>query len=59
MPICKWCGEELRYEPRRGWLHQNGQMYIQKLVKTDRHPEGELVDDHCAMPVPKNEETIC
>ena len=50
MTVCIWCGEELKYVSGKGWLHPDGKLYKQKLVKTERHPEGELVDDHCALP---------
>ena len=24
---CLWCGEPLRFEAGRGWIHQNGELY--------------------------------
>lgn len=24
---CNWCGEELKFERGRGWLHPNGELY--------------------------------
>jgi hypothetical protein len=48
--VCVWCGEPLRFERGRGWVHQDGSVYKQRIEKTERHPEGELVDDHCVLP---------
>jgi hypothetical protein len=48
--VCVWCGEPLHYVSGLGWLHEDGQLSKQRIIKTERHPEGELVDDHCALP---------
>jgi len=50
MTVCLWCGEELKFVRGEGWVHLDGKPYKQKIDKTERHPEGELVDDHCALP---------
>jgi len=44
MTTCMWCEEELRFEPGRGWVHLNGQMYKTLIV------DGVERDDHCALP---------
>ena len=38
---CVWCGEELKFELGRGWVHMDGQLY-------KKRPDGK--DDHCALP---------
>ena len=48
---CRWCGETLRFERGRGWVHGDG-----KLVKTRLDPDGIERDDHVAFPVPDDEE---
>lgn len=46
MPRCVWCGEELRFDPKKGYVHEDGNLYKQRIdPKT-----GKLVDDHCALP---------
>lgn len=50
MTTCVWCGEELKFIQGKGWVHLNGELYKTKIKKTERHPEGEVVDDHCALP---------
>lgn len=50
MTICHWCGEELRFIPGRGWVHQDGKTY-----KTYIGADGKERDDHCALPVQQKE----
>lgn len=38
---CVWCGLPLHFVPGKGWLHENGQLYITR-------PDGS--DDHCGLP---------
>ena len=47
---CQRCGEILHFDRGKGWLHPDGNLIKQKLVVTERHPEGEWVDDHVALP---------
>ncbi|MEM4188802.1 MAG: hypothetical protein QXN56_06650 [Candidatus Hadarchaeum sp.] len=42
---CRWCEEELKFDPERGYVHQDGSIYKQKTL-----PGGRTVDDHCALP---------
>jgi hypothetical protein len=42
--ICLHCKEPLRYEAGRGWVHQDGLIYQQRLE------HGDYVDDHAALP---------
>jgi len=53
--VCNRCGEPLKYERGRGWVHRDG-----KLIKTKMEYSeilGKVVekDDHCALPVPEHE----
>jgi len=60
--ICHWCGRELRFDSKRGYVHVNGTPYLQRCEKCgetfDIHPYpdkcpkcgGKLLDDHCALP---------
>ena len=41
MMLCVWCKEELKFDPEKGWVHLDGQLYRQRL-------DGK--DDHCALP---------
>lgn len=62
--VCNWCGEFLRFDPDRGWVHLDG-----ALVRTRRMTPAEIsrferahgreprpaelyIDDHAATPVP-------
>lgn len=38
---CVWCGEELKFDKKKGWVHQDGEIYKQR-------PDGR--DDHCVLP---------
>lgn len=49
---CLWCGEQLRYERGKGYLHLDGQLY-----KTFVGEDGEVRDDHCARPIPDDAPT--
>lgn len=40
-PICHWCGEKLKFDKDKGWVHQDGSIYKQR-------PDGK--DDHCVLP---------
>ena len=43
---CLYCGEELRFERGRGYVHQDGSLYKQR-----QDPRtGDMVDDHVATP---------
>jgi hypothetical protein len=48
--VCIHCGEALTFEHGKGWLHPDGKLIKQRLVKTHKHPSGILVDDHIATP---------
>ena len=48
---CRWCGETLRFERGRGWVHLDG-----KLVRTRLDPDGIERDDHVALAVDDDEE---
>ena len=50
MLTCLWCGESLKFELGRGWVHLDGELYRTKAIFTERYPEGVIVDDHCALP---------
>ena len=62
--ICAHCGEELRFEAGKGYVHQDGGLYAQRRIteaeaqaferRHGRRPRnGEWwVDDHCALAVP-------
>ena len=50
---CRWCGETLRFERGRGWVHLDG-----RLVRTRLDPDGIERDDHVAFPVPDDEEEV-
>lgn len=39
--ICVRCGERLHFDPDKGWVHEDGQVY-------KKRPDGS--DDHCALP---------
>lgn len=68
MIVCQHCGEELRFERGRGWVHQEGGTYKVYCPDCDwagaPYPSpafcpacgGEgLRDDHCALLVKKEE----
>jgi hypothetical protein len=39
---CVWCGEALRFDSKKGWVHKSdGEMY-------KKNPDG--TDNHCALP---------
>ena len=40
-PNCVWCGEPLKLDPDKGWVHADGELY-------KKRPDGS--DDHCALP---------
>lgn len=44
-PRCVWCREPLRFQPGRGYVHQDGALY-----RTRLDPDGVERDDHCALP---------
>lgn len=46
---CLWCGERLKFEVGRGWVHSDGQLF-----KTFVGEDGETRDDHCAFSIPDN-----
>jgi len=48
MTTCQWCKEPLRYEPGRGWVHLDGNVYVTKIDS-----DGVERDDHCALAVQK------
>jgi DNA-directed RNA polymerase subunit RPC12/RpoP len=60
--VCAWCGRELKFDRKRGYVHPGGALYIQRCercgaeVDAFPYPErcpvcgGRLVDDHCALP---------
>lgn len=60
--ICHWCGEQLRYDRRRGWVHPQGGAYMMRCVDCGwqgapypgptRCPRcgGEVRDSHAALP---------
>ena len=39
--VCVWCGERLHFDLKKGWVHQDGQLYKKRLDGSD---------DHCALP---------
>lgn len=41
MRMCRRCGEPLKFDPEKGWVHMDGKVYKQK-------PDG--TDDHCVLP---------
>lgn len=57
---CMWCGEPLKFEAGRGWVHQNGSIYMMRCkdcgfkggnsVHCPRCGSKNYVDDHCALP---------
>ncbi len=59
---CSWCGDELEFDSRKGWIHKGGGLYVQVCERcgwmgslretTFSCPVcgSELKDDHCAMP---------
>lgn len=61
--ICYWCGEALRLDKTRGYVHQEGGTYVVRCTACSwrgaPYPSprvcpvcgGELVDDHCVLPV--------
>jgi DNA-directed RNA polymerase subunit RPC12/RpoP len=60
--ICHWCGRELKFDSKKGYVHSSGALYIQQCEKCgetfdiypypDRCPKcgGKLLDHHCALP---------
>lgn len=60
--LCHWCGRELKFDPKKGYVHPGGALYVQRCERCgkevdefpypDRCPEcgGKLLDDHCALP---------
>jgi hypothetical protein len=48
---CRWCGESLRFERGRGWVHGDGKLY-----KTRVDADGIERDDHVALPIPDDQE---
>jgi hypothetical protein len=40
-PICGRCGEELIFDEKKGWVHQDGEVYKKR---------GDGKDDHCVLP---------
>jgi hypothetical protein len=50
---CRWCGEPLRFERGRGWVHGDGKVY-----KTRVDADGIERDDHVAFPVPDKKEEV-
>lgn len=53
MVWCRWCGEELKFDPRKGYVHQDGSVYKQKIL-----PDGREVDDHCVLPCFEKRQSI-
>ncbi len=63
MVKCKWCGEELRFVPQRGWVHEDGGIYMVECEQCGwmgapfptptRCPKcnGNVRDNHCAFPL--------
>jgi rubrerythrin len=63
--VCRWCGEPLRHERGRGWVHTQGGLYAMCCAvcgytsaaypSPARCPKcGSLAgwrDDHCALPI--------
>lgn len=59
---CVWCGQPLRFDPKRGWVHPEGGGYVVSCEKCGwrgaPYPSpaacprcgGEVKDDHCALP---------
>lgn len=45
MKICGRCREQLHFDNKKGWVHQDGSTH--KTVIKD----GEKIDDHCVLPV--------
>jgi len=42
MTICVWCGQQLRFDSKKGWVHaDDGEIYKKRLDGSD---------DHCALP---------
>ena len=60
---CHWCGEPLRFERGRGWVHIEGGTYQMRCDtcgwRGSPYPSpivcpqcgGQVRDDHCALPV--------
>lgn len=60
---CIWCGELLRWDATRGWVHMDGGAYTQYCKRCGwrgaRYPSltvcpmcwSPLHDDHCALPL--------
>lgn len=60
--FCVWCGEPLEFKQGKGWIHENGGLYVQRCESCQRKLSlreatfvcpfcgGKLVDDHCALP---------
>ena len=61
--VCQWCAQPLRWEPRRGWVHPEGGLYVMVCASCGwrgaPYPSpaccpqcgGEVLDDHCARPI--------
>ena len=51
MTYCRWCKEPLRYIRGKGWVHEDGNVYV-TILEYDEYL-GRMVerDDHCALPV--------
>lgn len=43
---CAWCPDTLTFIPGIGWVHHDG-----VTIRTRIREDGELVDDHVALPV--------
>ena len=65
--VCRWCGQTLRFDAARGWVHPQGGAYMMKCRRCGwkgalwpsptRCPacgSASLEDDHCVMPVPEH-----
>ncbi len=61
---CQRCGEQLKFETGKGWVHQDGKIYkARKMTQEEiprfinrynREPKNSelLIDDHCVLPIP-------
>lgn len=62
--ICQWCGEPLHFVPGRGWVHEEGGLYVMYCPKCrwrgapypspkvcPRCGSKEVRDHHCALPM--------
>lgn len=59
--ICMYCGELLKFLDDKGWVHQNGSIYIMECkdcgyvgetsIRCPKCQSINYVDHHCALPI--------